>query len=171
MQVLSFLTQKGGSGKSTLAASVAVAAFEEGRRVFILELDKQGTMSDWYDTRQAEEGPDFERIDTKDISTALETLRASGYDLVVIDTPGIDNPDINFDEVQSMAAPTAARRANATKQATVQQTVYLQPAVHDQLRELAFSERVKMHAIIMEGLDAVFRQRGLKSIEELMLKP
>jgi hypothetical protein len=43
----------------------------------------------------------------------------------------------------------------------------LPPAVHDQLRELAFSERVKMHTLIMEGLDAVFRARGLKSIEEL----
>jgi hypothetical protein len=60
-----------------------------------------------------------------------------------------------------------ARRRSATKDATIQQTVYLPPAVHDQLRELAFSERVKMHAIIMEGLDAVFRARGLKSIEEL----
>ena len=72
------------------------------------------------------------------------------------------------------AAPTAvaeasspARRRSATKDATIQQTVYLPPAVHDQLRELAFSERAKMHTLIMEGLDAVFRARGLKSIEEL----
>ena len=63
-----------------------------------------------------------------------------------------------------------ARRRSATKEATIQQTVYLPPAVHDQLRELAFSERVKMHTIIMEGLDAVFRARGLKSIEELTVK-
>jgi hypothetical protein len=60
-----------------------------------------------------------------------------------------------------------ARRRSATKDATIQQTVYLPPAVHDQLRELAFSERAKMHALLMEGLDAVFRARGLKSIEEL----
>ena len=60
-----------------------------------------------------------------------------------------------------------ARRRSATKDATIQQTVYLPPAVHDQLRELAFSERAKMHTLIMEGLDAVFRARGLKSIEEL----
>ena len=45
------------------------------------------------------------------------------------------------------------------------------PAVHDQLRELGFAERVKMHAIIMEGLDAVFRDRGLKSIADLTGKP
>ena len=96
MQVLSFLTQKGGPGKSTLTASVAVAAFEEGRRVFILELDKQGTMSEWYETRQAEDGPDFERIESTNIAAALETLRVANYDLVVIDTPGADNPHINL---------------------------------------------------------------------------
>ena len=66
-------------------------------------------------------------------------------------------------EPQSVPAtefPT--RRRSATKDATVQQTVYLPPAVHDQLRELAFSERAKMHAFIMEGLDAVFRGKRLK---------
>lgn len=66
---------------------------------------------------------------------------------------------------------STARRRSATKDATVQQTVYLPPAVHDQLRELAFAERVKMHALIMEGLDAVFLQRGMKSIAALTIKP
>jgi hypothetical protein len=63
-------------------------------------------------------------------------------------------------------APKQGRRS-ATKEATIQQTVYLPPAVHDQLRELAFAERVKMHALIMEGLDAVFKARGMKSIADL----
>jgi hypothetical protein len=74
----------------------------------------------------------------------------------------VDHAPVNVAE-----APKLERRRSATKDATIQQTVYLPPAVHDQLRELAFSERVKMHALIMEGLDAVFRARGLKSIEEL----
>jgi hypothetical protein len=54
---------------------------------------------------------------------------------------------------------------------TVQQTVYLTPAVHDQLRELAFAERVKMHTLLMEGLDLVFRARGLKLLSELARSP
>lgn len=66
--------------------------------------------------------------------------------------------------------PEPARRRSATKDATIQQTVYLPPAVHDQLRELAFSERIKMHALIMEGLDAVFRARGMRSIADLTRK-
>ena len=60
--------------------------------------------------------------------------------------------------------PSAAARRRSD---TIQQTVYLPPVVHDQLRELAFVERVKMHALIMEGLDTVFRSRGLKSLADL----
>jgi chromosome partitioning protein len=56
MRVVSFVTQKGGSGKSTTAASIAVAAFQQGRRVFMLELDRQGTLSNWADARQARDG-------------------------------------------------------------------------------------------------------------------
>lgn len=50
------------------------------------------------------------------------------------------------------------------KAATIQQTVYLPPAVHDQLRELAFAERVKMHSLLMEGLDLVFKSSGPEAI-------
>ena len=63
--------------------------------------------------------------------------------------------------------PSPARRAPRT----IQQTVYLTPAVHDQLRELAFAERVKMHSILMEGLNLVFKARGLKPLSELTRKP
>ena len=42
--------------------------------------------------------------------------------------------------------------------------------VHEQLRELAFSKRVKMHALIMEGLDTVFPARGLRSVADLTNK-
>jgi len=81
---------------------------------------------------------------------------------LVKESPTVTSPAANSEE----ATPKVERR-RTTKDATVQQTLYLPPAVHDQLRELAFSERVKMHALIMEGLDDVFRARGLKSVAEL----
>ena len=95
MHIVSFVTQKGGSGKSTTAASVAVAAFQQGRRVFMLELDRQGTLSDWTGSRESDEGPDFERIDATALDKALSTLKAEGYDLTIIDTAGIDSPATN----------------------------------------------------------------------------
>ncbi len=48
-----------------------------------------------------------------------------------------------------------------------QQTAYLPEPVYEQLRALAFDERRKMHDLLMEGLDLVFKQRGLRSIEDL----
>jgi chromosome partitioning protein len=95
MNVISFVTQKGGSGKSTTAASVAVAAFQQGRRVFMLEIDRQGTLSDWSESRQAEEGPEFEQIDSAKLEVAIATLRESGFEVVIIDTPGVDHPHVN----------------------------------------------------------------------------
>ena len=49
----------------------------------------------------------------------------------------------------------------------VRQTAYLPSTVYEQLRRLAFEERHKMHDYLIEGLDLVFRKRGLPSIEEL----
>jgi hypothetical protein len=47
------------------------------------------------------------------------------------------------------------------------QSVYLGAPVYEQLRRLAFEERRKMHDYLIEGLDSVFRARGLPSIAEL----
>jgi hypothetical protein len=49
--------------------------------------------------------------------------------------------------------------------------VYLPVSVHEQLRRLAFDERAKMHDYLLEGLDLVFRARGLRSIAELTGRP
>jgi hypothetical protein len=48
-----------------------------------------------------------------------------------------------------------------------QQTAYLPEPVYEQLRRLAFEERRKMHDYLLEGLDRVFHDRGLKSVAEL----
>ena len=94
MHVVGLVTQKGGSGKSTTGASLAVAAMQRGIRVFMLELDRQGTWSAWTEARETED-LDFEAIDANDLAPSLETLRRANYDLVIIDTPGTDNPAIN----------------------------------------------------------------------------
>ena len=59
--------------------------------------------------------------------------------------------------------PTRSSRRPEVKQ----QTVYLPLPVYEQLRRLAFEERVKMHQLLMEGLDRVFQARGLAGLREL----
>lgn len=63
--------------------------------------------------------------------------------------------------------PPPAPAAAVTRRPIKQQTVYLPLPVYEQLRRLAFEERIKMHSLLMEGLDRVFRDRGLPALEEL----
>jgi hypothetical protein len=72
------------------------------------------------------------------------------------------------DQPEPAITPLADLTTTAGRRPTVkQQTVYLPLAVHDQLRRLAFEERAKMHDYLMEGLDLVFKTRGLPSVAEL----
>lgn len=51
---------------------------------------------------------------------------------------------------------------------TVRYTAYLPKPVYRQLKELAFTHDRKMHDFVLEGLDMVFQEHGLRSIKELM---
>ena len=73
-----------------------------------------------------------------------------------------ETPDPAPPPAPAAEPPRAGRRPGVR-----QQTVYLPIPVYEQLRRLAFEERVKMHSLLMEGLDRVFRDRGLPSIAEL----
>lgn len=50
---------------------------------------------------------------------------------------------------------------------TVRYTAYLPRPVYRQLKELAFTNDRKMHEFVLEGLDLVFREHGLRSIHDL----
>lgn len=63
------------------------------------------------------------------------------------------------------------KKNNSVKRPHVkQQTAYLPIDIYEQLRKLAFEERKKMHDYLLEGLDLVFKDRGLPSIQELKRK-
>ena len=63
--------------------------------------------------------------------------------------------------------PSAGQKASTLKARARQMSVYLEPPVYDQLRELAHAERTKMHALMIEALDLLFKQRGSISIDQL----
>lgn len=64
-------------------------------------------------------------------------------------------------------APAKVEGQGTLKERAQQMSLYLEPAVHDQLRELAFVERTKIHPLLIEAIDLLFKQRGLKSIKQL----
>jgi chromosome partitioning protein len=93
MRVLSFVTQKGGAGKTTLAIGCAVAADQAGHKTLILDMDPQGTAEAWYQDREAET-PKLACVTAADLPKALDGARAEGFDYVLIDTPGRDEPAV-----------------------------------------------------------------------------
>ena len=91
MKVISFVTQKGGAGKSTLAACLAVAAEAAGEKVFLLDLDPQGSLLSWGKSRKAE-SPPVEAVTPAKLTAALTALQKNGYTITMIDTAGADAP-------------------------------------------------------------------------------
>lgn len=47
------------------------------------------------------------------------------------------------------------------------QTIYMPPRVHDQLRELSFTERKSQQSLIREAINMLFRDRGCPTWDEL----
>jgi chromosome partitioning protein len=91
MKTIAMVTQKGGSGKSTLVMGLAVAAQQDGERVYILETDKQGTITKW-GVRRTEAEPGIDRVNSgPELEKALALLKSQGYTLTLIDTPGVDS--------------------------------------------------------------------------------
>jgi hypothetical protein len=46
----------------------------------------------------------------------------------------------------------------------VHTSLYLPAAVYEALREIAFHERLKIHDVVMQGIDAALRKRGYPPI-------
>ena len=63
-------------------------------------------------------------------------------------------------EASAEAAPAAPPAPTKPKPDVQHTSVYIPRAAHERLREIAFHERVKMHDLIMEGLDLVMEKRG-----------
>jgi hypothetical protein len=65
-----------------------------------------------------------------------------------------------------LAQPVSAAQ-KTLKERAKQLSVYLEPPVYDQLRDIAYSERTKIHPLMLEALDLLFKQRGALPIREL----
>jgi chromosome partitioning protein len=90
VKIISFVNQKGGAGKSMLAINLAVAAEMGGEKVCIVDLDKQGTVANWYNTRTSETplviAPGV--VINLRLADLIARLKGEGFTLAVIDTKG-----------------------------------------------------------------------------------
>jgi hypothetical protein len=56
------------------------------------------------------------------------------------------------------ATPPPETESGGTEKRTL--TLRLEPIVHDQLREMAFTARVSQHSLLMEALNDLFQKHG-----------
>src|SRR5919199_4048572 len=99
-----FANEKGGTGKSTTAVHSAVALAAAGRRVAAIDLDtRQRTLGRYLDNRAETVKrlgvqlpmPAYDTFDpskSESIDAALDRI-GEGVEVVVVDTPGRDDPD------------------------------------------------------------------------------
>ncbi len=97
--------QKGGVGKSTLAGNIAVGLALRGRRVIIVDTDKQQTCVKWGSRRKlANIKPEIayatlysKKADTTEFVGTFEALEKSGnFDFCIIDAGGRDNRELRL---------------------------------------------------------------------------
>jgi chromosome partitioning protein len=85
-QIITFAQQKGGAGKTTVLAHLAAAWAADGRRVALVDLDPQKSLTRWATLRA---DPALELIDSRDYRAASDLRAASRtHDLVLVDCPG-----------------------------------------------------------------------------------
>lgn len=87
MKTLVVTSQKGGSGKTTLAAHLAVEAERVGDGpAWLIDTDKQGTLSLWHERREAET-PRRADVPFAHLAQGLKRLETDGAAYCFIDTP------------------------------------------------------------------------------------
>lgn len=89
--VITIAQQKGGAGKTTLAVHLALAWAASGRRVALIDIDPQGSLSAWFRLRHERHGADKVPIETAAVAgwrvSAEVERQARSHDVVVIDSP------------------------------------------------------------------------------------
>jgi chromosome partitioning protein len=89
--VITVAQQKGGAGKTTLVAHLALAWAGQGRRVALVDIDPQASLSAWHALRKELNGSGKKGLDFAAITgwrTAAEVeRRARDNDIVLIDSP------------------------------------------------------------------------------------
>jgi chromosome partitioning protein len=90
-KVFTIAQQKGGAGKTTLAAHLAVAWTAEGKRVAVVDIDPQMSLTAWFGVREAAQGDAgagllVNQIKGWRVRAEVEKL-AGAHDIVLIDSP------------------------------------------------------------------------------------
>ena len=85
MKKILVTSQKGGSGKTMLTAHLAVEAERSDAQIWIIDTDRQGTLTRWHERRQADT-PHRAEVRLERLAPGLKTLEQQGAAFCFIDT-------------------------------------------------------------------------------------
>src|SRR5512146_1696132 len=90
-RVITVAQQKGGAGKTTVAAHLAVHWAAQGKRVALIDVDPQESLTAWYKAREKAANGADSNLDLRWVSgwraaTEVDRLKRD-HDLILIDSP------------------------------------------------------------------------------------
>jgi chromosome partitioning protein len=85
-KIITFAQQKGGAGKTTVLAHLAAHWSGDGRRVALIDLDPQQSLTRWAALRA---DPELALVESRDYRAGTDMRTAArSHDLVLVDCPG-----------------------------------------------------------------------------------
>ena len=195
-KVMTVAQQKGGAGKTTLVAQLAVAFAAKGRRVALVDIDPQGSLTRWFRVREesgAASGMTLSAINGWRTQGAVEKLKDS-CDLVLIDSAphaeteakiAVRAADLVLVPIQpspmdlwatepTLALVRAEKRAALLVLNRVQSRVKLAEALADRIAELdaetakaTIGSRTPFAASMLDGKGVIETAPGSKAATEI----
>jgi chromosome partitioning protein len=197
-KVLTMAQQKGGAGKTTLVAQLAVALARDGRRVALVDIDPQGSLTRWFRIREGHAGGagamSLTAVTGWRVQSVVDKLKTAN-DLVLIDSAphaeieariAVRAADLIIVPIQpspldfwatepTLALARAEKRAVLIVINRAQTRMKLGEEIASRIAELgarvarsALGSRTSFAGSMMEGLGVVETAPRSKAAEEIM---
>jgi chromosome partitioning protein len=87
--IVLYSSPKGGVGKTSCCKNMAVAAARDGLRVATIDLDRQRTLTQWWNLRKYQNVAQFDHFEGRldQLDKVFSAIDMAIYDIIMIDTP------------------------------------------------------------------------------------